>query len=620
VRLWILAAAFVALVACGRESLLFGTTGASSGGSGGTGGAPTGGGGDRPPAHASSIDLLLVIDNSRSMADKQEILGLAVPELVRQLANPLCIGEDGLPVAQQPASADDPCPSGKRQFEPVDDIHIGVTTSSLGGHGADSCGGSLDPSENDGGHLVTRGPGGSVPTYDDLGFLAWDPDQAMTPPGTANQASLESNFKALVVGAGQVGCGYEAQHEAWYRFLVDPDPYETIVAEGNEAVLVGTDQALLVQRAAFLRPNSLLAIVVLSDENDCSIRDGSQYFFAAQIYQPGTNTPYHLPKPRAACATDPNDPCCRSCGQAPGDGCDTSADDCSGSLPAIDDHVNLRCYDQKRRFGIDFLQPIDRYVDGLREPTVSDRHGNVVQNPLFTDLDPTDDVGGSRDERLVFLLGLVGVPWQDIARRNAAGQPDLQSGIDADGKAIGGFQSAGEMLANDTWSLVVGNPPRYHAESGALPTDPLMIESITPRSGVHPITGEPVAPPGSSQWANGINGHEYTVSQKDDLQYACIFPLIQPRNCAMTPVGCDCNDPGDDPLCQGRDDQFGFIQYRAKAYPGIRHLEILRGAGPQGVVGSICPAQITNSQTVDFGYVPALRALVEAVEPVLAEP
>ena len=66
------------------------------------------------------IDLLLVIDNSRSMADKQEILGLAVPDLVNELINPWCI-DDAVPPNKQPVS--DPladCPDGyKREFDPI---------------------------------------------------------------------------------------------------------------------------------------------------------------------------------------------------------------------------------------------------------------------------------------------------------------------------------------------------------------------------------------------------------------------------------------------------------------------------------------------------------------------
>ena len=49
------------------------------------------------------IDLLLMIDNSRSMADKQQFLGLAVSDLLDRLVNPLCVNADGLPVSSQPA-------------------------------------------------------------------------------------------------------------------------------------------------------------------------------------------------------------------------------------------------------------------------------------------------------------------------------------------------------------------------------------------------------------------------------------------------------------------------------------------------------------------------------------
>lgn len=87
------------------------------------------------------IDLLLNIDNSRSMADKQQILALAIPDLVNRLVNPRCIDTaTSLPTQQQPANSTDPCPAGaKREFNPVFDIHVGVITSSIGGHGADSC-------------------------------------------------------------------------------------------------------------------------------------------------------------------------------------------------------------------------------------------------------------------------------------------------------------------------------------------------------------------------------------------------------------------------------------------------------------------------------------------------
>ncbi|HRI68225.1 MAG TPA: hypothetical protein PK156_28540, partial [Polyangium sp.] len=48
------------------------------------------------------IDILLAIDNSRSMADKQQILALAVPDLVKSLINPRCINQMDGTIAPQP--------------------------------------------------------------------------------------------------------------------------------------------------------------------------------------------------------------------------------------------------------------------------------------------------------------------------------------------------------------------------------------------------------------------------------------------------------------------------------------------------------------------------------------
>jgi hypothetical protein len=571
---------------------------------------------------------LLVIDNSRSMADKQEILKLAVPDLVTQLVNPLCVDDDGVPLdsASQPADPLADCPPGsEREFDPILDIHVGIITSSLGGHGADACSGASSPTENDHGYLITRGGSGDpVGTYNNLGFLVWDPDTqnaTHNPQGETDIGTLSANLQELVGGAGEEGCGYEAILESWYRFLVDPDPYKDVALENNNAVLQGTDNDLLTMRKDFMRPDSLLAIVMLADENDCSIRDGGQFYFAAQIYQPGTNNPYHLPPARGACNSDPNSACCRSCGQDPGEGCDASGDTCGGSLSALDDNINLRCWDQKRRFGIDFLWPIDRYTTGLSSPQVTDRFGNVVPNPLFIDLVPDDDNNAVRDPGLVFIAGIVGVPWQDIARKNADGQPDLLSGLNAAGEAVGGFQSGAELAVNGTYDLILGDPSCYH-EPGCLPTDPLMIEEVSARTGANPVTGEALTG-SSSPLGNGINGHDYNIPQRDDLQYSCIFDLVDAstlmpiqRDCTGQ-QNCDCNDPmNDNPLCY---DGTGFTttQYKAKAYPGIRELSVLKSVGTQGIVGSICPAQQTNLAEFNFGYRPAVGAIVERLKQAL---
>ncbi|MEZ4437818.1 MAG: hypothetical protein R3B72_01925 [Polyangiaceae bacterium] len=445
------------------------------------------------------IDLLLVIDNSRSMADKQEILNLAVPDLVNELINPKCVDDNGMPLqaAQQPTDPLQDCPAGsQREFDPILDIHIGILSSSIGSHGADACDpaqmSNLNFSVNDKAHLIERSGTDAgdppVPTWEGKGFLAWDPSGEphtsgpFSGPGEADINNLTANVRAMVTGAGEVGCGYEATLEAWYRFLVDPTPYESITIDKNSAVLEGTDTVIVGdgpnnpgQRQLFLRPDSLLAIIMLSDENDCSIRDGGQFYFAAQL---GNN--FRLPRPRAACATDPNDECCRSCGQGPGAGCSEAQDDCSTNLSLAEDHPNMRCFNQKQRFGIDFLYPTDRYVTGLTQFQVQDRFGNVADNPLFTDLLPGDEISAVRDQGLVFIAGIVGVPWEDIARRNDAGLPDLINGLDSEGNVAGGFQSGIELAANDTWNLILGDPNCYATDPNCRPEDPHMIESILP--------------------------------------------------------------------------------------------------------------------------------------------
>src|SRR5581483_11812707 len=81
------------------------------------------------------VDLLFMIDNSASMGDKQQLLALAVPDLVDQLLKP----QNG-------------------EFEPVHDMHIAVVSSSLGN--SDACMGARG---DDKAHLL--GPG----------YLSWLP-------------------------------------------------------------------------------------------------------------------------------------------------------------------------------------------------------------------------------------------------------------------------------------------------------------------------------------------------------------------------------------------------------------------------------------------------------------
>ena len=568
------------------------------------------------------IDLLLMIDNSRSMADKQQILSFAVPDLVRSLLNPKCLEANGVPTPVQPSGPLLGCPPGAhRVYQPITDIHIGIITSSLGSHGADtcpvtgdmqSCPGGSNPSNNDGGHPITRQDAcgsKSIPTYQNQGFLAWDPAQRLSPPGEAQPGSIAVSaggvattvtpgllptLKDLVLGVGNLGCGFSSQLESWYRFLVDPDPYQTISVQGGgkglppgKAVFEGIDTLLLKERADFLRPSSLLAIVMLTDGNDCSIRESGQYYLAAQQKSPdGTGTAFHLPRARHECAKNPEDPCCKSCGQSAPDCPVDNTCTASPTLTDAEDPLSLRCFDQKRRFGIDFLYGIDRYTNGLQNKSVPNRQGEMVPNPIFSDLNPTDDDDRIRDRSMVFLSGIVGVPWQDLARDPA--------------DPTKGFLNSDEMMSKDdngvsAWDRVLGDPDNHVA-----PLDPHMIESVTPRAG---IPG-----PGSPPGADPVNGHEYTTNG-NDLQYACVFDLPAPRDCS-TPgaIACDCNAANDNPIC---DPATPTTQARGKAYPGSRALATLKSIGYQGLVASICPVQLADPTRDDYGYRMALAGIAD---------
>jgi hypothetical protein len=589
----------------------------------------------------NKIDLVLVVDNSASMADKQYILSLAIPDLIVGLVNPKCIDDkSGQPTATQPAGPTELCPAGStRDFPPVEDIHIGLLSSSLGSFGADGCK-DVPPtactgtppnttSNNDHGHLITRAdPCTSVPvpTYQSKGFLAWDPGKKLNPVGETTIAGLTGSLTQIVVGDGQLGCGFEAQNEAWYRFLIDPSPYQSIALVNNQVQLNGIDQALLDQRKAFLRPDSLLAIINVTDETDTSIKQYSSYpLFAAPEL--------HLPHARQECTAPgkgPKDPCCASCGQAAPAGCPADAMCASnGSYSATDENTSLRAFGligHKARYGIEFFYQPSRYVQALTSPTVADVNGKQVTNPIYSNLDTANYKGAVRDPGLVFYAAIVGVPWQLIARQKN-GVPDLIGGVSAvDPTQIGGFKNAKELSLTDGkgntyWDDIAGDPENYVAAKS-----PFMQESTTPRSGTDPITGAAISPPSTPNQGGTkiggvvLNDHERSIKNPpDDIEYACVFdlPAGHQVDCSKAGTSCDCNNGAtDNPLCDPNpaDSNKLTLQTRAKAYPGIKHLAIARGMGGQGIAASICPKQLTDDKADDYGYRPAVKAIIDRLK------
>jgi hypothetical protein len=517
------------------------------------------------------IDLLFVIENAPRMADLAPTLALAIPDLVTGFANPLCLDDASeKPTPTQPAGPLDACPANsRRQFTPVLDMHVGVLSSSLGLFGligwgcADaplaSCPTSTETPTDDHGHLVHRSDScnskGTLPTYQGLGFLAYDPAQQLSPPGIATVGSLAGALRDIVVGVGSDGCYVPSQNEAWYRFLVDPAPYDEIQYVNNQVVVNGVDQVLLKQRQAFLRPDSLLVIVNVSDSDDASLKAyGSYPSFATKL-----NSGY-----------------------------------------------GLISYPQQN--GAESFYPPSRYVNALTSPTVKDPNGNDAPNPIYA--------GASRDPGLVFYAGIVGVPWQFIARQDQNGVPDLIAGLDngSPPEPVGGFKTGKELALTDPqgntfWDDIAGDPENYQPAKS-----PFMVESMVPRVGTDPITGFALDPPSTPNGAgNPVNDHEWPVVLTG-LEYACIFPLATPidESVAAGNNGDCVEHPLDNPLCSPNpSDGQNTLQTKAKAYPGVKHLAIARGMGAQGIAASICPKQLTDENVPDFGYRPAMNAVTD---------
>jgi hypothetical protein len=616
------------------------------------------------------VDILFAIDNSASMGDKQQILADAVPDLINGLVKPRCVDtcgvQSGTAVADPTGSEENNygCPAGTApEFKPVTDMHIGIVSSSLGNFGGDVCAESL-PRTNDRAHLLNIGASGApVELASPKNFLSWFPTnkenedaQRHPPPDkpirtVEGAAGLTENFKELVIGTGQDGCGLEAQLESVYRFLVQPDPWDRITLDANRQADLGEgfDVEVLQQRADFLRPDSLVAVIMLTDEDDSSadpLAVGGQgwafmakNFPGSRVFRNGQNQGTTAPRGTKICETDPGAkdsqgrPLCTSCGfaalcDAADPYCQTIKNDencklsgkqgedgegLSGYYGSTDDELNVRFHRMKERYGIDPQYPISRYVDGFTKFRVPDRkaeHPTKVAangrrdisdyqgtgkctNPLFAAKLPreaNDEVcnlpRSTRSPELIFFAVVGGVPNQLL--HFTANDPDKSRITDAD------------------WVKILGNNPGEFDFTGI---DPHMIQSVAPRPGL---------PGPKAKGDNGtdeIHGREWDTN-KSDLQYACTFDLNQARDCSLpaNANACDCN--ADDankapPLCGT-----GSLQTKAKAYPTVRELQVVRALGDQGIVSSLCPITIKDEDKdkPTYGYRPAVASIIDRLK------
>jgi hypothetical protein len=519
---------------------------------------------DAPVVGSNAVDLLLVVDDSSSMSDKQDLFARALPRMLHELTSPS---------------------AGRKA---IVDLHVGVITTSLGSHGTSACDPS-SPHSNDHGHLLPRAGESVASGYAVLPSGSVGP-QSCTMPAAASPVgwtsggdgtALEASTTCVIESAQQDGCGYEETLESTYHFLIDPTPWlkadvDCTFGTGGDAcgtnkiIVSGVDSDLLAQRKAFLRESSTLAVIMLSDENDASLKP-AQLNWLPWAYAKGAilrgwdncaKVPDDFePDSGADFATLHSTYDCKSCFE------DAGNPNCSlpwGSGTNVDsDDRNLRAFQQTRRFGFNFLWGRQRYVDGFTEnlvPGTDPTTGATVgmANPIFA--------GGKRLLGNVFVMSIVGVPQGLV--QDATGEPLVMS--DAD------------------WAKIISPDVTLR--------DAHMIESIAPRAGVPKYAGDRTIDP--------VNGGDRDVAGGSDLQYACIGARTLGTDATL-----DCTSSSDlasNPIC----DAGTKTQPYFKAYPGLRELRVVHDLGGQGVVASICSSSLET----------ALVGLVDHMQPALSSP
>jgi hypothetical protein len=187
------------------------------------------------PPTVPAVDILVLVDYSSGMAQEQAALTSRFPGLLDELVNPSDADGDGRP--DHPA---------------VTDIHVGVISQDVGSGGLPVTTCLDEPFVGDNGCLLhSANPliGGCNSSYPV--FLAYD--SVAAPTYSVENLGEDLACIATIGDSGpDVGCGFEQPLASVRRATTDN------VSPG------GCNDGLL-------RPDSLLVLIILTDEDDCSV-------------------------------------------------------------------------------------------------------------------------------------------------------------------------------------------------------------------------------------------------------------------------------------------------------------------------------------------------------------
>ncbi|MFK7987731.1 MAG: hypothetical protein AB8I08_17070 [Sandaracinaceae bacterium] len=222
------------------------------------------------------LDVLLMVDNSNSMVEEQASLVEQLPRMAEILATGDLDGD------------------GVQDFPAVSSLRVGTVSTDMGtaGFTVPTC--ARSDFGDDG--ILNQSGRTDIPGCDATyaGYAEFSSD---APDGLASFV----NQVGCVAPLGTSGCGFEQPLESVLKALTP-----STMATGFFRGTTGQGDAA---NAGFLRPESVLATILLTDENDCSAADGD-------IFNPSSAT--------------------------------------------YTDDLNLRCF-----LNPEALHPVDRYAEGL---------------------------------------------------------------------------------------------------------------------------------------------------------------------------------------------------------------------------------------------------------------
>jgi hypothetical protein len=207
------------------------------------------------------LDLLFMVDDSGSMREEQVALRAQFPRMIRALTT---------------GDLDD---DGVVDFVPASDLHLGVVSSDMGIVGITGVGGcdgfGDDGILNDVGNRASDGALTCAASYPR--FLSFE-------TGVDDPTAVSNDFNCVAT-LGTDGCGFEQQLESVLKALTPAsDPDIRFLGDINGFGLLGHGD---VENAGFDRNDrvtgqSVLAIVLVTDEDDCSAADTT--LFTPDIY------------------------------------------------------------------------------------------------------------------------------------------------------------------------------------------------------------------------------------------------------------------------------------------------------------------------------------------------